>query len=347
LKKDNREIIDFLEESYLKYNHKSFIANDPISIPHRFTKREDIEIAGFFAATIAWGNRKSIISNAEKLMLLMDNAPFDFILNHSKKDLKAFEKFVHRTFNGKDCIFFIESLKHIYKNKGGLEAVFRSDLSSRALPIVIGTRGINESKLNELQSSGKVVSRASTTDSEKALNLSLHHTPLSSRAQSREKSASNIKRITQSSREGTTKQSFIESENLNSSASQNIKHHIINFRKAFLETKHLPRTEKHISNPETNSSSKRLCMYLRWMVRQDKKGVDFGIWKSISPSELCLPLDVHTGNVSRALGLLKRTQNDWKAVEEITNVLKTLDANDPVKYDFALFGLGVDGVLKK
>ena len=257
MKKNIQEIKDFLEESYLKYNHKSFIENDPISIPHLFTKKEDIEISGFFAATIAWGNRKSIINNAGKLIKLMDNAPFDFILNHSRKELKPFESFVHRTFNGTDCIFFIESLKHIYKNKNGLEFTFAK------------------------------------TD----------HT--------------------------------------------NVKNRIINFRKTFLETKHLNRSEKHLSNPESNSSSKRLCMFLRWMVRHDKKGVDFGIWKSISTEELCLPLDVHTGNVSRALGLLNRTQNDWKAVEEITSFLKTLDNKDPVKYDFALFGLGVDGFMKK
>lgn len=257
MKKNLTEIKDFLEESYLKYNHRSFIENDPISIPHQFSKKEDIEISAFFAATIAWGNRKSIINNAGKLTRLMDDAPLDFILNHSKKDLKPFQNFVHRTFNGMDCIFFIESLKHIYKNKGGLESAF-----------------------------GR-------------------------------------------------------------SGGENVKDRIIHFRKIFLETKHLSRTEKHISNPESNSSSKRLCMFLRWMVREDKKGVDFGIWKSISPKELCLPLDVHTGNVSRALGLLQRTQNDWKAVEEITEFLKTLDQNDPVKYDFALFGLGVDGVLKK
>ncbi len=256
MKKDIKEIKLFLEASYLKYNGTSFIENDPVSIPHLFTKKEDIEISAFFAATIAWGNRKSIIKNANKLVTLMDNAPFDFILNHSKKELKPFESFVHRTFNGKDCIFFIEALKHIYKNKKGLEAAF------------LKTEG------------------------------------------------------------------------------ENIKSRIIHFRKLFLETKHLIRSEKHISNPDSNSSSKRLCMFLRWMVRQDKKGVDFGIWKSIPAKELCLPLDVHTGNVSRALGLLKRTQNDWKAVEEITSVLKTFDANDPVKYDFALFGLGVNGVLK-
>lgn len=252
------EIKDFLDESYLKFNNKNFIELDPVRIPHQYTKKEDVEIAGFMAATIAWGNRKSIINNANKLMLLMDDSPYEFIIGHTKKELRVFESFVHRTFNGQDCIFFIESLKHIYNKEGGLEKAFS-----------------------------------------------------------------------------------------NKNQDENIKNNIIHFRKMFLKTKHLARSEKHISNPESNSSSKRLCMFLRWMVRKDKKGVDFGIWKSISPAQLCLPLDIHTGNVSRALGLLNRKQDDWKAVEEITAVLKKMDDKDPVKYDFALFGLGVDGFLKE
>lgn len=252
-KKDISLLKDFLEEKYLLYNNKSFIPTDPIQIPHQFTKKEDIEIAGFLAATIAWGQRKSIINNSNKLMLWMDNAPHDFTLNHKPKDLLPFENFVHRTFNGIDCVFFLKSLQHIYKKHGGLENAFSKHMDS------------------------KITS---------------------------------------------------------------IKPAIVGFRKLFLEYKHAKRSEKHISNPETKSSAKRLSMYLRWMVRKDKKGVDFGIWNSIDPSQLCLPLDVHTGNVSRKLGLLQRTQDDWQAVEEITGVLKQFDKKDPVKYDFALFGLG-------
>ncbi|MBA3681889.1 MAG: TIGR02757 family protein [Bacteroidetes bacterium] len=254
-KKSISNIKDFLDESYLKYNNRTFIESDPVSVPHLFTKKEDIEIAAFLSATIAWGNRKSIITNANKLMQWMDHAPHDFILDHSKKELKTFEKFVHRTFNGTDCIFFLNSLKNIYSNHNGLEAAFKNKIESGDL---------------------------------------------------------------------------------------NLKHKIVSFRNLFLETKHLSRSEKHISDPSKKSSAKRLCMFLRWMVRHDKKGVDFGIWKSISPKDLCLPLDVHTGNVSRTLGLLKRTQNDWQAVEEITEVLRNFDPNDPVKYDFALFGIGVN-----
>lgn len=255
-----KEIKHFLDESYIKYNNKSFIENDPICIPHQFSTKEDIEIAGFLAATIAWGNRKSIINNGNKLMELMGDEPHRFILQHSKKDLQPFEKFVHRTFNGTDCIFFMQSLKNIYKKHQGLESAF----------------SLNPEEKHEFQ----------------------------------------------------------------------LKYRIVNFRKLFLETSHLSRSEKHLSNPLAKSSAKRLCMYLRWMIRNDKKGVDFGIWKSINPSELCLPLDVHTGNVSRALGLLSRKQNDWQAVEELTSVLRSFDPKDPVKYDFALFGLGVNGIMK-
>jgi uncharacterized protein (TIGR02757 family) len=245
-----------LDIKYQQFNRVGFIASDPVCIPHLFTKKEDIEIAGFLAATIAWGNRKSIIQNATKLMDRMGNEPHTFILNHTKNDQKPFLKFVHRTFNGNDCVFFLNALQNIYKEYGSLELAF--------------TKGLN-------------------TDSE------------------------------------------------------NIKNAIVHFRTIFLKTKHLSRSEKHISNPDNKSSAKRLCMYLRWMVRPPQGGVDFGIWKNISPAQLCLPLDVHTGRVSRELGLLTRQQNDWQAVEELTNTLKQMDKNDPVKYDFALFGLGVSG----
>ncbi|MDZ4664573.1 MAG: TIGR02757 family protein [Bacteroidota bacterium] len=245
---------ELLDEKFHQYNSKGFIDNDPIQIPHLFSRKEDIEIAGFLAATISWGNRKSIITNATKLMALMGNEPFEFVTQHTVKDLKKFDDFVHRTFNGIDCAFFIRSLKNIYTKQQGLEFAF--------------SKGIR---------SGDV----------------------------------------------------------------DIKNAIIHFREQFLKPTHQKRSDKHVSNPFKNSSSKRLCMYLRWMVRKDSGGVDFGIWKSINPSLLCLPLDVHTGNVSRKLGLLKRKQDDWKAVEEITNILRQFDPKDPIKYDFALFGIGV------
>lgn len=256
------ELKSFLDEAVLRFNTKGFIEADPVSIPHLFSKKQDIEIAGFLAATIAWGNRKSILKNGATLMNQMDMAPHEFLMLSSKKEFEKFESFVHRTFNGIDCEFFLRSLKNIYRKHDSLEDLFN---------------------LNGV-------------DPESDFTL---------------------------------------------------KQRIINFRAAFLKTQHLQRSEKHISNPDTGSSAKRLCMFLRWMVRKDTKGVDFGIWKSIKSSELCLPLDVHTGNVGRALGLLQRKQNDWKAVEEITSVLRSFDPKDPVKYDFALFGLGVDGFIKK
>ena len=248
-----KEVKALLDEKYFQFNNTYFIETDPISIPHQFSKKEDIEIASLLVATIAWGQRISIINNGNKLMRLMNDEPHDFILNFSKKDAIRFEGFVHRTFNSTDCIFFLNSLNHIYSKHGGLETAFSSNFSSKEV---------------------------------------------------------------------------------------DVKNAITNFRTLFLSTTHQSRSEKHISNPLAKSSAKRLCMFLRWMVRKDKHGVDFGIWKSIKPSQLCLPLDLHTGNVSRKLGLLTRTQNDWQAVEEITSALRIFDKNDPIKYDFSLFGLG-------
>jgi len=247
------DLKDFLEEKYDKYNRLDFIESDPVSIPHQFSKKEDIEIAGFLAATIAWGQRVTIINNANKMMKLMGNNPHDFVMSAKPKDLKRFDEFVHRTFNGVDAMFFMKSLQNIYKNYGDLQNAF-----------------------------------SPTSKSDETLSA------------------------------------------------------ISNFRKIFFSIDHPHRTGKHVSNPTENSSAKRLCMYLRWMVRNDKRGVDFGIWdKKLLPSQLMCPLDVHSGNVARKLGLLKRTQNDWKAVEELTACLRKFDAKDPVKYDFALFGLGV------
>jgi len=250
MNKREKELKHFLDEKVLLYNSPSFIDSDPILIPHRFSKKEDQEISAFLAATIAWGQRKSIINNANKIMALMDESPYDFICNHQEKDLKRFEHFVHRTFNYADLIFFISSLKNIYLNTGGLEKAFCGDANS-------GFEAIQ------------------------------------------------------------------------------------NFRTIFFDLPHEMRTEKHVSNPSKGSSSKRLNMFLRWMVRKDTAGVDLGIWNGISMSELSIPLDVHTGNVARKLGILNRKQNDRKSVEEIDASLRIFDPEDPVKYDFALFGLGV------
>jgi uncharacterized protein (TIGR02757 family) len=242
------QIKDFLESRAILYNQKSFIDSDPIQIPHKFKNKEDIEIAGFLTATIAWGNRKSIINNANRLMLLMDNSPYQFIMQANDKDYKRFIGFVHRTFNATDLLYFFFALKNIYLKHSGLENAF---------------------------SGTNVVERISS------------------------------------------------------------------FRSLFFENEHLPRTQRHVSNVLKGSAAKRINMFLRWMVRKDNNGVDFGIWSKINPSELMMPLDVHSGRVARKLGLLNRNQNDWKAVEELTANLRKFDLIDPVKYDFALFGAGV------
>ena len=247
---NNQEIYQLLEEKYDQFNRKSFIESDPISIPHLFDKKEDIEIAGFISATIAWGQRKTIIKNARKFVELMDMEPYWFVMDHSGDELRRFENFKHRTFNGIDATYFITALKNIYQNYNGLESLF--------------------------------------------------------------------------------------AENTN-----NMQQAISGFKQLFFELKHPSRTIKHISDPLKNSSAKRINMFLRWMVRNDNRGVDFGIWKSIQPANLMCPLDIHSGNVARKLGLLQRKQNDWKAVEELTQKLRLIDKNDPVKYDFSLFGLGV------
>ncbi len=244
------ELKEFLDEKVHQYNHPNFITSDPIQIPHLFTLKEDIEIAGFLAATIAWGNRKMIINNAHKMMQLMGHSPYDFVMSHTDEQLEALSQFVHRTFNGTDFIGFIKGLQNIYQNHNGLEAVFSKPASS-------------------------------------------------------------------------------------------LQHAIANFKTKFFEIPHASRTEKHISDPLNGSAAKRINMYLRWMVRKDTNGVDLGIWKNIEAAQLSCPLDVHSGNVARKLGLLQRTQNDAKAVLELDTQLRLLDAKDPVKYDFALFGLGV------
>ncbi len=244
------EIKDFLDTKVIEYNNPKFIESDPIQIPHQFRIKEDIEVSSFLVATIAWGNRKMIIKNGQRMMELMGNAPYDFIMNHQEKDLDNLTGFVHRTFNDIDFKYFIKSLKNIYTNHNGLEAIFIT-------------------KDNTLQNT------------------------------------------------------------------------ISEFKDIFFELEHPLRTQKHISNPLKGSAAKRINMWLRWLCRKDSAGVDFGIWQQIKPSQLSCPLDVHSGNVARKLGLLTRKQNDAKALLELDTNLRILDPNDPVKYDFALFGLGV------
>lgn len=246
-----------LDQKCLQYNTPSFIEDDPIQIPRQFSRKEDIEIAGFLAALIAWGRRNMIIRNANQLITLMEGEPYQFITECEAADLKPFEAFVHRTFNGQDCVALIRSLQAVYKDHGGLESIFSKGVSPDD-PNVYGG--------------------------------------------------------------------------------------ILHAREVLLSHPDMPaRTHKHVANPAKGSSAKRINMFLRWMVRRDHAGVDFGLWSDISPRQLLCPLDVHTGTIARRIGLLQRKQNDWKAAVELTEALKRFDPEDPVKYDFALFGMGVYG----
>jgi len=247
------EMKEFLEEKYLRFNNPSFIECDPISIPHMFTANTDREIAGFLAATIAWGRRDLILRSSNRLISSMGNAPYEFILSAGKKDIDLFSGFVHRTFNGQDCMTFMKGLKNVYSSYSSMEDIIVEGMSK----------------------SGSL-------------------------------------------REGLS-----------------------HLRNVFFNISHEKRAEKHLADVMSGAAGKKLFMFLRWMVRDDGRGVDFGIWKRIQPSQLFIPLDLHSGNTSRKLGLLKRKQNDFKAVEELTSVLRHFDPDDPVKYDFALFGLGV------
>lgn len=245
------ELKSFLDEKAAYYENPTFLDSDPIQIPHLFSLKEDIEIIGFLTATIAWGNRKSIINNAHKMVALMGNSPYDFVLNHTQENLEPLSNFVHRTFNGRDFTFFIKALQHLYTFHGGLEAIFTQYQSKDSL----------QPAITEL-------------------------------------------------------------------------------KKHFFEIEHLPRSQKHLSDPSKGSAAKRINMFLRWMCRPATKGVDFGLW-NISTAKLSCPLDVHSGNVARKLKLIKRKQNDAKTLLELDHSLRKLERKDPVKYDFALFGLGV------
>lgn len=252
----NQRIKDFLDQKVALYNRPNFIELDPISIPHRFEKKQDIEIAGFFAAILAWGQRKTILNKCSELLARMDDSPHDFLVNHSEGDLKAVLGFKHRTFNEVDALYFIHFLSWFYRHQDSLEKAF-----------LIGQTG--------------------AIDSMEAI--------------------------------------------------------LIQFQRFFFSLDEAPgRTKKHISSPATRSACKRINMYLRWMVRQDAEGVDFGIWKQISPAQLICPCDLHVDRVGRKLGLITRKQTDWGTALELTEVLRSFDPLDPVKYDFALFGLGVE-----
>ncbi|SDT37302.1 TIGR02757 family protein [Mucilaginibacter mallensis] len=257
----------FLDFKVAQYNQPGFITNDPISIPHLFTKKQDIEIMGFWAATLAWGQRVTIINKCRELIQLMDGAPYDFIINHEEPDLKKLLNFKHRTFNDIDTLYFIAFFRHHYERNESLETAFIS-------PTVI------------------------LSDSEGPIN---HHT--------------------------------------SNEAEAALNH----FRSYFFSLPDYPhRTKKHVSSPSQKSTCKRLNMFLRWMVRKDNCGVDFGIWNQLKPADLIMPCDLHVDRVSRKLNLITRKQTDWQTALELTERLREFDPVDPVKYDFALFGLGIE-----
>lgn len=250
-----KNIKEYLDAAADRFNHTSFITKDPISIPRRFDKLQDIEISGFWVAMLSWGQRVTIINKAAELMELMDNAPHDFIVNHKESDRQRFLQFKHRTFNDIDTLYFLEWLQNYYRNHISLESAFIQNMS------------IND---------------------------------------------------------------------------EHIGNGLVGFQKLFFSLPDAPRrTQKHIASPTRKSTCKRLNMFLRWMVRQDDKGVDFGLWKEIKPSQLIIPLDVHVDRVARSLGLINRKQTDWHTAVELTKTLKTFNPNDPVLYDYALFGLGI------
>ncbi|MFB6455747.1 TIGR02757 family protein [Chitinophaga sp. Hz27] len=248
------QLRDFLNAKVEQYNHPDFITHDPISIPHRFSKLQDIEIAGLFAAIFAWGNRTTVINKSKELLQMMDNAPYDYIRNHQPRERLRLMSFIHRTFNGLDLLYFVEFLQHYYTNVTSLEFAFSGHMNKD---------------------------------------------------------------------------------------DENVENGLIGFRKVFFALEHPERTTKHISTPAKNSACKRLNMYLRWMVRRDENGVDFGLWKNISPAQLVVPMDVHVSRVAARLGLTSNIKADWKTAAALTHALKKLDPDDPAKYDFALFGLGV------
>ena len=276
----NQSILkDFLDAKADLYNRPSFIERDPISIPHRFSRKQDIEIMGFWAAVLAWGQRPVILKKAAELVAHMDGAPYDFVRNHEESDLKRFLAFKHRTFNATDALYFLHFFRQYYQENDSLEDAFINIPAGRAAV------SLSPSESNGLKPAGTYTV-------------------------------------------GTVEQA------------------LVTFHDRFCCDPFFPdRTRKHLATPARNSSGKRLLMFLRWMVRQDDRGVDFGLWTRLRPDQLVIPIDVHVNRVARQLGLLTRPQTDWKAALELTETLRQFDPADPVRYDFALFGLGVEGEL--
>ena len=271
-------IKSFLDSKVAQYNRPDFIKNDPVCIPHLFTKQQDIEIMGFWAATLAWGQRVTIINKCRELITLMDGAPYDFIINHEEPDLQKLLNFKHRTFNDIDTLYFIAFFRYHYERHNSLEAAFIPNV-----PVIL-------------------------SDSEESIKRQVTKRPVS-----------------------------------DGRAEEPIEKYLNHFRQYFFSLPDFPRrTKKHVSSPSQKSTCKRLNMFLRWMVRKDDCGVDFGIWNHIKPAELIMPCDLHVDRVARKLNLITRKQTDWQTAIELTQRLREFDPTDPVKYDFALFALGIE-----
>lgn len=286
-----------LEEQVLLYNRPEFIPNDPICIPHLFTKKQDVEIAGFFASILAWGQRKTIIRKCQELMERMDGQPHEFVTSHSSSDLKQLIGFKHRTFNDTDLLYFVSFLRHHYQQFSSLEDAFLIGWRDQPFRAEYLDDGLAATMNSDSYSSPCSLSELATSSEQT-------HAPF------------------------------------------DIRLSLTNFRNYFFSLPDFPlRTRKHISTPANRSTCKRLNMFLRWMVRKDEAGVDFGLWSRLKPSQLMCPYDVHVDRVARGLGLVDRKQRDWQTVEEVTARLRRFDPVDPVKYDFALFGMGVSGIL--
>ncbi|HQT23552.1 MAG: TIGR02757 family protein [Sphingobacteriales bacterium 17-39-43] len=284
-----QDLKEFLDIKFDQYNRPGFIENDPICIPHQFTKKQDIEIMGFWASILAWGQRKTIINKCSELITMMDGAPYDFIKNHRDTDLKRFTNFKHRTFNDTDTLYFIEFFRQHYLQSDTLETAFKT-----LRPDIFRKEFLEEGKQSlentETASSPCYVGELINKKEESVIEIALN-----------------------------------------------------SFRNYFFSLPDFPaRTKKHISSPSQKSTCKRLNMFLRWMVRKDDRGVDFGLWNSIRPSDLICPTDLHVERVARKLKLISRKQVDWQTATELTENLRKFDPLDPVKYDFALFGLGIE-----
>lgn len=347
------QLLDYLWD---RYDRPEFIPDDPIAIPHQYSRREDIEISAFFAATIAWGKRSMIVSNGYRLMERMDHAPYDFVVNASEQEWSALVGFVHRTFNDSDCIDFVRALRPFYLSDYSINPAHETDQihqqspniqsehtgpTGKQLPrSVFATENVScaDTSLQNLflsapQTPSQTLSGAMSS-AEIAVNTlhpHLHIDPHDNFHSGSHQSAS-APLLT------TGLGGFFEQEYAVCGDLRNV---LSRFRSRFWQTLHAARAEKHLASIDRGASCKRLNMFLRWMVRRDDRGVDFGLWPHIPASALYIPLDLHSSRTARELGLLSRKQNDWKAVEELTATLRKFDPADPIKYDYALFGAGI------